>query len=90
MKSNVKSVRSLPDYDETVYFYDKHGNRCTKKVKVTNRFLVTMNNGSSTVLTADEIKNSSIICELPKLQNETTIQTTTATVVNTPTQNTNN
>lgn len=88
MKSNVKSVKSLPDYDETVYFYDKHGNRCTKKVKVTNRFLVTMNNGSSTVLTAEELKKSNIIYEFPKTQSNTTVQTT-STVVNTSTQNTN-
>lgn len=83
MKSNVKSVKLLPDSTKEVFSYDKNGKRVSKTEKVTGRYLIVTHTGSSVVLTKEQIKQYGIICDLPRLQNETVTQT----VVTNPTQN---
>ena len=74
MKSNVKSIKKLPDSEKEVIFYNKNGERCTKKEKVTDRFLIELNETSSVVLTKDQFKQYGIIANLP-VENPTTTST---------------
>lgn len=60
MLNNVLSVKPYPDFEKEVIFYDKKGNRYTKKVKSTDNFLVTMNNGNSIVVDKKTLKELGI------------------------------
>lgn len=50
MSKDILSVKPYPDFEKEVISFDKKGNRYTKKVKTTDNFLVTMNNGNSIVV----------------------------------------
>ena len=74
MKSNVKSVKKLPDFEKTVEFIDKNGKTQTKTVKVTDHYLVQLNEFNSVVLAKSDFKKFGVIVELPE---EKTTNTTT-------------
>ena len=60
MINNVLSVKPYPDFEKEVISYDKKGNRFIKKVKSTDNFLVTMNNGNSIVVDKKSLKELGI------------------------------
>lgn len=65
MKENIKSIKNLPDYEKSVYDFDKKGKRFEKKVKVTDNYLVTLKDGSSVCLTKDQLTFYGVNCVLP-------------------------
>ena len=73
MKSNVKSIKKLPDSEREVISYDKNGKMITKKEKVTDRYLVQLNELSSVVLTKDQFKQYGVIAELPEEKTTNTV-----------------
>ena len=60
MLNSILSVKPYPDFEKEVISYDKKGNRYIKKVKSTDNFLVTMNNGNSIVVDKKELKELGI------------------------------
>ena len=66
MKSNVKSVKKLPDFEKTVQFVDKNGKVQTKTVKVTDHYLVQLNEFNSVVLAKGDFKKFGVNVELPE------------------------
>jgi len=60
MSKNILSVKPYPDFEKEVISFDKKGNRYTKKVKSTDNFLVTMNNGNSIVVDRKALKELGI------------------------------
>lgn len=86
MTKDVLSVKPYPDFEKEIISFDKKGNRYTKKVKSTNNFLVTMNNGNSIVVDRKTLKelgiNSSnnVVKSVEDEENNDIIQTETQEV----------
>ena len=63
MNKLYKSLEKLPDSTEEVFFFDKNGEKRTKTVKVSDRYLLTNNNGNSIAVTKDYLKQIGINVE---------------------------
>lgn len=61
MRNNVKNVVKLPEIETKVISFDKNGKRFEKRVKNSDRFLVTLTNGDSVVLKKAELSMYNII-----------------------------
>lgn len=66
MNKLYKSLEKLPDSTKEVYFFDKNGEKHTKTVKVSDRYLLTNNNGNSIAVTKDYLKQIGINVEEEK------------------------
>lgn len=60
MSKTVVNIKPYPDYEKEVISFDKKGEKITKKVKVTDNFLVTTNNGNSIVVQKDDLQELGI------------------------------
>lgn len=63
MNKLYKSLEKLPDSAKEVFFFDKNGEKHTKTVKVSDRYLLTNNNGNSIAVTKDYLKQIGINVE---------------------------
>lgn len=63
MNKLYKSLEKLPDSTKKVIFFDKNGEKRTKTVKVSDRYLLTNNNGNSIAVTKDYLKQIGINVE---------------------------
>lgn len=63
MNKLYKSLEKLTDSTEEVFFFDKNGEKHTKTVKVSDRYLLTNNNGNSIAVTKDYLKQIGINVE---------------------------
>ena len=63
MNKLYKSLEKLPDSTKEVIFFDKNGEKHTKTVKVSDRYLLTNNNGNSIAVTKDYLKQIGINVE---------------------------
>ena len=63
MNKLYKSLEKLPDSTKEVFFFDKNGEKHTKIVKVSDRYLLTNNNGNSIAVTKDYLKQIGINVE---------------------------
>ena len=63
MNKLYKSLEKLPDSTNEVIFFDKNGEKHTKTVKVSDRYLLTNNNGNSIAVTKDYLKQIGINVE---------------------------
>lgn len=61
MRNNVRNVVKLPEIETKVISFDKNGKRIEKRVKNSDRFLVTLTNGDSVVLKKAELSMYNII-----------------------------
>lgn len=83
MKSNVKSIKKLPDFEKTVQFVDKNGKISTKTVKVTDHYLVQLNEFNSVVLSKKDFSRFGIIAVLEETKPTATFGVQTQNVVTT-------
>ena len=83
MSKDILSVKPYPDFEKEVISFDKKGNRYTKKVKSTNNFLVTLNNGNSIVVDRKTLKelginySDNVVKSVEDEENDDIIQTET-------------
>jgi hypothetical protein len=63
MNKLYKSLEKLPDSTKEVIFFDKNGEKHTKTVKVSDRYLLTNNNGNSIAVTKEYLKQIGINVE---------------------------
>lgn len=63
MNKLYKSLEKLPDSTKEVFFFDKNGEKHIKTVKVSDRYLLTNNNGNSIAVTKDYLKQIGINVE---------------------------
>lgn len=86
MSKDILSVKPYPDFEKEVISFDKKGNRFTKKVKSTNNFLVTLNNGNSIVVDRKTLKelginySDNVVKSVEDEENDDIIQTETQEV----------
>lgn len=86
MSKDILSVKPYPDFEKEVISFDKKGNRFTKKVKSTNNFLVSMNNGNSIVVDRKTLKelginySDNVVKSVENEENNDIIQTETQEV----------
>lgn len=83
MKSNVKSIKKLPDFEKIVQFVDKNGKISTKTVKVTDHYLVQLNEFNSVVISKKDFNRFGIKAELEETKPTTTFGVQTQNVVTT-------
>lgn len=83
MKSNIKSIKKLPEREEVVQFLDKNGKVTTKTVKISDRYLIQLNEFNSVVISKKDFKRFGIKAELEETKPTTTFGVQTQNVVTT-------
>lgn len=85
MEQLYKSLTKLPDSEQEVVIFKPNGKKAIKTITVTDRYLLTLNNGNSIALTKQGLKDLGInFAEISK-KDETVVKIDTK--INEPEEN---